>query len=53
MGRPYVVHNVVATPEFSVEPRRWCFPITGCIAYRGYFDEATRARLRPQAVAAR
>ncbi len=39
MGRPYVVHNVVATPEFSVEPRHWCFPITGCIAYRGYFDE--------------
>jgi predicted aminopeptidase len=43
MGRPYVVHNVVATPEFSVEPRRWCFPVTGCIAYRGYFDEE-RAR---------
>jgi predicted aminopeptidase len=43
MGRPYVVHNVVATPEFSVEPRRWCFPVTGCIAYRGYFDE-DRAR---------
>jgi predicted aminopeptidase len=43
MGRPYVVHNVVATPEFSVEPRRWCFLITGCIAYRGYFDEQ-RAR---------
>ena len=43
MGRPYVVHNVVATPEFSVEPRRWCFPITGCISYRGYFDEE-RAR---------
>ncbi len=41
MGRPYVVHNVVATPEFSVEPRRWCFPITGCIAYRGYFNEAS------------
>ena len=43
MGRPYVVHNVVATPEFSVEPRRWCFPVTGCISYRGYFDEE-RAR---------
>jgi len=43
MGRPYVVHNVVATPEFSVEPLRWCFPVTGCIAYRGYFSEE-RAR---------
>lgn len=37
--RPYVVWNVVATPEFSVEPRRWCFPIAGCVAYRGYFTE--------------
>ena len=41
MGRPYVVHNVVATPEFAVEPHRWCFPITGCITYRGYFNEAS------------
>ncbi len=39
MGRVNVVHNVVATPEFSVEPRRWCFPVSGCISYRGYFDE--------------
>jgi predicted aminopeptidase len=43
MGRPNVVHNVVATPEFSLEPRRWCFPVTGCISYRGYFAEK-RAR---------
>jgi predicted aminopeptidase len=40
LGRPYVVWNVVATPEFSVEPRRWCFPVAGCVAYRGYFKEA-------------
>jgi predicted aminopeptidase len=37
--RPYVVWNVFATHEFSVEPRRWCFPIAGCVVYRGYFDE--------------
>ena len=30
--RPYVVWNVVATPEFSVEPKHWCFPIAGCVA---------------------
>ena len=24
--RPFVVWNVVAAPEFSVEPQRWCFP---------------------------
>lgn len=39
LGRPYVVWNVFATDEFSVEPRRWCFPIAGCVVYRGYFDE--------------
>ena len=39
LGRPYVVWNVFATDEFSVEPRRWCFPIAGCVVYRGYFKE--------------
>ena len=41
--RPYVVWNVVAAPEFSVHPKQWCFPIAGCVAYRGYFVEK-RAR---------
>ena len=45
LGRPYAVWNVVATPEFSVEPRRWCFPVAGCVAYRGYFDEANAQAL--------
>jgi predicted aminopeptidase len=40
LGRPYVVWNVFAAPEFSVAPKRWCFPIAGCVSYRGYFDEA-------------
>jgi predicted aminopeptidase len=45
LGRPYVVWNVVATPEFSVAPRRWCFPVAGCVSYRGYFKEsAARAK---------
>jgi predicted aminopeptidase len=43
IGRPYVVWNVIATPEFSVHPLRWCFPVAGCVAYRGYFHER-RAR---------
>jgi predicted aminopeptidase len=41
--RPYVVWNVVAAPALSVTPREWCFPIAGCVAYRGYFNEK-RAR---------
>jgi predicted aminopeptidase len=39
VGRPYVVWNVVAAPEFSIEPKEWCYPIVGCVAYRGYFVE--------------
>ena len=37
LKRPFVVWNVFAASEFSVEPRRWCFPVAGCVAYRGYF----------------
>ena len=40
VGRPYVVWNIVAAPEFSLEPKQWCFPVAGCVSYRGYFDEA-------------
>ena len=39
LDRDYVVWNVFAAPEFSLEPRTWCFPIAGCVAYRGYFSE--------------
>jgi len=44
LGRPYVVWNVVAAPEFSLAPVRWCFPVAGCVSYRGYFKrEAAEA----------
>jgi predicted aminopeptidase len=43
IDRPYVVWNVVAAPALSVYPKEWCFPIAGCVAYRGYFSEK-RAR---------
>jgi predicted aminopeptidase len=41
LGRPYVVWNVFAAEEFSVQPRSWCYPVAGCVSYRGYFDEAS------------
>ncbi len=42
--RPYVVWNVFATPEFSVEAISRCFPVAGCVAYQGYFhSSAARA----------
>ena len=37
LQRPYVVWNVTAAPEFAIEPKTWCFPIAGCVSYRGYF----------------
>jgi predicted aminopeptidase len=40
LGRPYVVWNVFAAPEFSVEPRPSCFPIVGCVSYRGYYGQS-------------
>lgn len=39
IGRPYVVWNVFATPEFSLVPQNHCFPIAGCVAYRGYYSQ--------------
>jgi predicted aminopeptidase len=48
VGRRYVVWNVVAAPEFSVDPKEWCYPIVGCVAYRGYFAEAKARRFAAQ-----
>jgi predicted aminopeptidase len=44
LRREFVVWSVVATPEFSVAPLEWCFPIVGCVEYRGYFKEARADR---------
>ncbi len=40
LDRPYVVWNVFATPRFSVQAVPQCFPVAGCVAYRGWFREA-------------
>ena len=40
LERPYAVWNVFAAPELSLTPRQWCFPVAGCVNYRGYFSEA-------------
>ncbi|WP_430962059.1 aminopeptidase [Pseudomonas cremoricolorata] len=39
LGRPFVVWNVFATPELSLQPLSHCFPIAGCVAYRGYYRQ--------------
>jgi predicted aminopeptidase len=44
IGRDYVVWNVFAAPEFSLEAKTWCFPVAGCVGYRGYFSETAADR---------
>lgn len=39
IGRDYVTWAVFAAPEFSLTPRVWCFPVFGCVPYRGYFSK--------------
>lgn len=43
LQRPYLVQTVFATPPLSLELRQWCFPIAGCVSYRGFF-KATAAQ---------
>jgi len=40
LGRRYALWNVFAAPEFSIVPVSSCFPVAGCVSYRGYFGEA-------------
>ena len=52
IGRPYAVWNVVAAPEFSLEALQSCFPVAGCVTYRGFFAlddaESHAAQLKSQ-----
>ncbi|MEO7888128.1 MAG: aminopeptidase [Polaromonas sp.] len=52
LHRSAVVWNVVAAPQFSLTLKTWCFPVTGCVGYRGYFSEpqarAEAARLKAE-----
>ncbi len=40
LDRPFAVWAVFAAPEFSLLSNEWCFPIAGCVPYRGYFSES-------------
>jgi predicted aminopeptidase len=44
VDRTHVAWNVVATPEFSLTPMEWCFPVAGCVPYRGYFSRGRAQR---------
>lgn len=49
LRRPAVVWNVVAAPPDALTLKTWCFPVMGCVGYRGYFSEA-EARAEAQAL---
>lgn len=40
LHRPAAIWNVVAAPAHSLTLKTWCFPVAGCVGYRGYYDEA-------------
>ncbi len=39
LGRPAAVWFVGAADPLKFKPRKWCFPIVGCFAGVGWFDE--------------
>lgn len=44
LDRPYAVWNVVSAPEFALKAQQSCFPIVGCVSYRGFFAEEDAER---------
>ena len=44
LHRPFVVWNVFAAPELSLDLKQWCYPVVGCATYRGYFDRESADR---------
>lgn len=40
LERDYVIWNIFANEEFSIEPVQWCYLIVGCLSYRGYFSQS-------------
>ena len=57
LARSAAVWNVVATPELSLTLKTWCFPVLGCVGYRGYYTQAAAetlaAELRQQGLETR
>jgi predicted aminopeptidase len=44
LERDFVVWNVFAAPEFSLQSKTWCYPVAGCVSYRGYFSKDAAER---------
>lgn len=48
LKRPFVLWNIVATPELSMKLLNWCFPFAGCVSYRGYYSKEEADRFAEQ-----
>ncbi len=48
LQRDAVVWNVVAAPELGLTLKTWCFPVMGCVGYRGYFKREAADALAAQ-----
>ncbi|MGR4870378.1 aminopeptidase [Variovorax sp. LARHSF232] len=50
LKRPAALWNVVAASPYSLTLHTWCFPVAGCVGYRGYYAlddaQAEAQRLR-------
>lgn len=44
LKRPFAVWSVFATPQLSLQLKHWCFPVVGCVAYRGYYSKSDADR---------
>jgi predicted aminopeptidase len=44
LHRSAAIWNVTAAPAYSLELKTWCFPVTGCVGYRGYYNQAAARR---------
>lgn len=52
LKRPAALWNVVAAQPYSLQLHTWCFPVAGCVGYRGYYAladaQAESERLKAQ-----
>ncbi len=41
---PPVAYNLTASPRLDIEAYHWCFPIAGCLPYKGFFTRGRAER---------
>ena len=52
LGRPAAVWFTAAADPVAFKPRKWCFPIVGCFAGLGWFDEQEAVEFKQKMEAA-